>query len=149
MLRASISGMLCPIVMETFRSTWSGNVNSAATIFTPSLSLSLSLSVSLSLRTGILPYTLTPHLITPVNFINAGTTRFSATIRIGTGEYRSLRLSRSTIVSNATSLSYIAEEIEFILLYGTAWYRPYSKLCSRTIAFDELCTELYRQGQAE
>lgn len=89
----------------------------------------------------MLPYQLTPHLI-KFNGFEKGSTRFSAVISLGTGEQGKPSIKRSVIVNNARRVSGSNSTMYCTLLYSTAFYLPYSPMCSYDLTVSEACEML-------
>lgn len=110
------------------------------------LSLCLSFSSAFSLpssthRSAFLPYQLTPHSIQCTGFTK-GSTSFTATISIGTGEGGRPALGKQTIQDNAKKVRDSLAEMSCNLLYSNAIYLPYASLCTYKLTVNRACQML-------
>ena len=88
-----------------------------------------------------LPYKLTPHLITLTNF-NRGSSSFSATIQLATGHRGTKRAKHSTIKNAVRKLASRGNNMSCVVLYSDAWYKPWSKLCVKSVTLANMKRQL-------
>ena len=94
--------------------------------------------------TDMLPYQLTPNLITFTGF-QKGSTKFSAVVRLGTGEQGEPSIKRSVIIDNARKMSSSSSTMYCVLLYSNAFYLPLTPLCSYDMMVSETCEMLLEE----
>ena len=92
-------------------------------------------------RTMFLPYKLTPHLISFTGF-KKGSTAFSASIHIATGHKGTRKAKHSTLTSAVDKFAGLNVQMQCIVLYSNAFYKPWSKLCVKSIFFEEMKRQL-------
>lgn len=88
-----------------------------------------------------LPYKLTPHLITVKGF-DKGSTKFTATILLGTGHKGSHKMKHSTAHTALTNLTQHTAVMPCVVLYAEHWYHPWSRLCMKNVDLKEALSGL-------
>ena len=94
-------------------------------------------------RSMILPYKLTPHLITFTGFTK-GKTDFTSQILLGTGHKGSQRMKHITAQNAIKKLHSSNHQamMKCVVVYSNSWYKPWSKLCVKEIKIEDIKNQL-------